>query len=135
MARPGAPRDRGKERFWRRLLRLWQFSGRSVRGFCAEHHVSEALFFAWRRTIAQRDQEQRQRHAAVGDAAVHAAAHQATPARAAFVPLRVIGSGTPDSASAFEVALGDGRSVRVPAGFDPASFRQLLAVLQESPSC
>jgi hypothetical protein len=135
MARPGAPRDRGKERFWRRLLRLWQRSGRSVRGFCAEYHVSEASFFAWRRTIVQRDQEQRQRHAAACDSAVHAAAHQATPARASFVPLRVIGTATPDLATAFEVVLGDGRSVRVPAGFDPASFRQLLAVLQEPPSC
>ena len=133
MAGPGAPRDRGKERFWRRLLRLWQRSGRSVRGFCAEHYVNEASFFAWRRTIAQRDLEQRQRNSDAGGTVAHA--HQAAPARAAFVPLRVIGTATPDSANAFEVVLGDGRSVRVPAGFDPASFRQLLAVLQESPSC
>ena len=135
MARPGAPRDRGKERFWRRLLRLWQRSGRCVRGFCAEHRVSEASFFDWRRTIAQRDREQRQRQAAAADVAVHPAAHQATPGRPTFVPLRVIGTVTPDVPSTFEVVLGDGRSVRVPAGFDAASFRQLLAVLQELPSC
>jgi hypothetical protein len=40
MSRRG-DRDLGKERFWRRMLRRWQMSGRTVRDFCAEHGVSE----------------------------------------------------------------------------------------------
>ena len=119
MTRPGAPRDYGKEQFWRRLLRLWQNSGRTVRAFCAEHGVSEASFFAWRRTIAEREQ----RPAAPPDAS------------AAFVPLRVIATPTPEPARSFEVVLNDDRVVRVPAGFDPASLRQLLAILHEVRPC
>ena len=117
MARPGAPRDHGKEQFWRRLLRLWQNSGWTIRAFCAEHGVSEASFFAWRRTIAERDQEQAAR----------------PEAAAAFVPLRVVP--TPEPARCFEVVLNDDRVVRVPAGFDPASLRQLLAILHEERPC
>ena len=56
MSRQGK-RDVGKERFWRRALRQWRRSGLSVRAYCAEHGLTEALFYAWRRVIAQRDQE------------------------------------------------------------------------------
>ena len=119
MARSGAPRDHGKEQFWRRLLRLWQGSGRTIRAFCAQQRVSEASFFAWRRTIAQRDQRQ---------------AAQAQAA-ATFVPLRVIATSTAAPARSFEVVLNADRVVRVPAGFDPASLRQLLAILTEERPC
>lgn len=119
MARPGAPRDHGKEQFWRRLLRLWQNSGRTVRAFCAEQGVSEASFFAWRRTIAQRDQ----RPAAPPECA------------ATFVPLRVIATPAPEPARPFEVVLNDDRVVRVPPGFDPASLRQLLTILEAERPC
>jgi len=56
MARRGE-RDRGKERFWRRLVRQWRSSGQSVRGYCAQHGLSEPAFYAWRRTIAARDRQ------------------------------------------------------------------------------
>jgi len=39
------------------------------------------------------------------------------------------------AAASLEVVLADGRVVRVPAGFDAATLRQLLAVLAETPSC
>ena len=87
--------------------------------FCAEQGVSEASFFAWRRTIAERDQQ------------------QPTPPQspATFVPLRVIATPAPQPARPFEVVLNDDRVVRVPAGFDPASLRQLLAILHEERPC
>ena len=56
-------RDFGKERFWRRTLRQWRRSGLSVRAFCAEHVLAEASFYAWRRIVAQRDQESAPVHA------------------------------------------------------------------------
>lgn len=119
MARPGAPREHGKEQFWRRLLRLWQGSGRTIRAFCAEQGVSEASFFAWRRTIAERDQP-------------HAVPPESAPA---FVPLRVIATPAAQPARPFEVVLKDERVVRVPVGFDPASLRHLLAILEEERPC
>ena len=50
-------RDRGKEQFWRRTLRQWRRSGLSVRAYCAEHGLAEPSFYAWRRIVAERDQE------------------------------------------------------------------------------
>lgn len=114
-------RDRSKERFWRRVMRRWRRSGLSVRGYCLEHGLAVSAFYFWRRTIAERDRQvNRQRH--------HGPRRR--PRRAGpplFLPLQVA------SASVLEIVLGPGRVVRVPAGFDPATLRQLLAVLEERP--
>jgi hypothetical protein len=126
MARQGMRPDGGKERFWRRLLRLWRRSELTARAFCDQHGVSEPSFYAWRRTIAQRDEQRRQRQTNTP-----AADDSCATSQPVFVPLRVV----PTAAGmAFEVVLGQGRVVRVPAGFDAASLRQLLAILEE-PSC
>jgi transposase-like protein len=128
MARRGARRDRSKERFWRRLLRLWRRSGQTIRDFCAEHEVSEPSFFAWRRMIAERDQQRRRR-----DNPNSKASAEPLPKaneQPAFVPLRVVSTDM-----AFDVVLKGGRVVRVSAGFDAASLRRLLAVLEEERPC
>jgi transposase-like protein len=126
MARRGARRDPSRELFWRRLLRLWRRGGRTIRDFCAEHEVSEPSFFAWRRLIAERDQQRQLR--ADGDGGPHVP----SGSQASFVPVRVV----PTAASmAFEVVLHGGRVVRVPAHFDAASLRQLLAILEEERPC
>ena len=44
-----------KERFWRMQVRRWRTSGLSVRDFCAEQGLSEPSFYAWRRTLAERE--------------------------------------------------------------------------------
>ena len=124
-------RDRGKERFWRRALRQWRRSGLSVRAFCVEHGVTEASFYAWRRIVAQRDQESAPVHAKPKRDRVR----HATPANddvPVFVPLRVIDVATQ---AAFEVVLERGRVVRVLRGFDTETLRQLLAVLEEERPC
>jgi hypothetical protein len=93
----------------------------TIRDFCAEHEVSEPSFFAWRRTIAERDRQPgRPRASADGDG-------EKTQDSPAFVPLHVVS--TP-AGTALEVVLRDGCIVRVPAGFDPATLRQLLAILE-----
>ena len=134
MERRGAPRDLGKERFWRRLLQLWRRSGRSIRAFCAEHRVREGSFHAWRRTIADRDRQLATQPEGLSGSR-HVAPHQVTAGQATFVPLRIVPTPAGDPSRAFEVVLSDDRVVRVPAGFDPASLRQLLAILQEQPRC
>src|SRR2546425_536378 len=94
-------RDRGKEQFWRRILRVWQRSGLGVRDFCAEHGITEASFYAWRRIVAERDQES----ARVRAKAERDSGHRAVPGSddaPVFVPLRVIDVSTQ---VAFEVVL------------------------------
>lgn len=126
MAR-GGERDGGKERFWRRVVRQWRGSGQTVRDFCRGRSLSEPSFYAWRRTIVARDHEAR-RPAAPGGLTSPDAANRGTPL---FVPVRVAAPAT----ASLELLLGPNRVVRVPAGFDPATLRQLLAVLEEAPSC
>ncbi len=118
-------RDRGKEQFWRRTLRQWQRSGLSVRAFCTEHGISEPSFYAWRRIVSQREQESARDRTEAQQAS--APANDDAPV---FVPLRVIDA---SSQPAIEVVLERGQVVRVVRGFDVATLRQLLAVLEERP--
>ena len=126
-------RDRGKEQFWRNLLRQWQRrqrKGERVREFCAEHGVSEPAFYAWRRTIARRDREAPLPPASANRLARPVGADHAAGVPT-FVPLGVATTMT----EPLEVVLSQGQVVRVPPGFDADTLRQLLAVLREEPSC
>lgn len=139
MARRGE-RDRGKERFWRRVLRQWRGSGQSVRAFCATHQLSEASFYGWRQTIAARDRQaaprprpdtRRVARATPGEQRGNGVAARRDRHLPVFVPVRLAAP----AASTLEIVLPDGRVVRVPADFDSATLRQLLAVLDEAPPC
>lgn len=107
----GKPSDARKERDWRRLIQLCKNSGLSVRTFCASHYITQASFYAWRRELQQRD------------------------ASTAFVPVRVVTDDQPAPSTPIEILLTDGRSVRISPGFDPATLRQLLVVLQDATLC
>jgi hypothetical protein len=109
---PGRARDERKERQWRRWLSQWRASGLSVRAFCAQHGLADANFYRWRRVLERRAREQ-----------------------PAFVPVQIVGDTPPPQASALELLLPDGRGVRVAPGFDEATLRRLLAVLQEGGAC
>jgi hypothetical protein len=108
----GKPRDPRKERQWRRWIQLWQRSGLTVRAFCERHHLAQPSFYCWRRELQQRD-----------------------AVAATFVPVHVVPDEPPVSATHLEVLVAGGRRVRIASGFDPATLRQLLAVLEEAPSC
>jgi len=127
----GRNRNPGKERFWRRMVREWRRSGLCVRAFCARHGLSEPSFYAWRRIVAERDQESAQVRAKPERDGVCRAAPAGDDAPV-FVPLRVIDVATQ---VALEVVLERGRAVRVLRGFDPDTLRQLLAVLEEERPC
>ena len=107
---PGRVRDERKERQWRRWINDWRASGLSVRDFCARHGLATASFYNWRRALERRVAEE-----------------------PAFVPVQVVADAVPAQASALEVVLVDGRAVRVAPGFDAATLRQLLAVLEGRP--
>jgi hypothetical protein len=113
-------RDPAKERYWRRLLRLWRASGLNGRDFCAQQRLSEPSFYAWRRELARRDQQRQ---------APQAGAAAATPA---FVALAV--AADPVSPPAIEVVVAERRLLRVRPGFDAELLRQLVRLLEE-PSC
>jgi hypothetical protein len=109
---PGRARDERKERQWRNWIGEWRASGLSVRAFCDRRGLAIPSFYAWRRTLERRAAE--------------------VPA---FVPVQVVADGVPAQASALEVVLHDGRAVRVAPGFDAATLRRLLAVLEGERPC
>jgi hypothetical protein len=110
---PGRTRDEQKERQWRRRIDQWRTSGLSVRAFCARYGLATASFYNWQRVLQRR----------------------AADAQPAFVPVQVVTDAVPAQASALELALADGRTVRVAPGFDAATLRQLLAVLEGGGPC
>lgn len=102
-----------KQRFWRRQVRRWRRSGLSVRAFCAELGLSEPSFYAWRRTLAERE---------------------ATAVQ--FVPLTVTpeartATAAEGSAGAVELVLDAGRRLHIGPGFDGPTLVRLLALLEE----
>ena len=116
MSRRGSINRATKEQFWRDAVQRWRQSGLSVRDFCSAKNLSEQSFYWWRRTLAARDQHR----AATTPARTPRAGNQPL-----FVPVGVVPSST------LELVLGHDRIIRVPTGFDAATLRQLLAVLEE----
>ena len=106
----GRARDERKERQWRQWITEWRASGLSVRAFCDRRGLATPSFYHWRRLLERRAAE-----------------------KAAFVPVQVTAEAVPALATALEVVLTDGRMVRVAPGFDAATLRQLLAVLEGRP--
>jgi hypothetical protein len=115
--------DGGKESYWRGVLQHWRRSGQTVRSYCREHVLSEPSFYMWRRTIEQRDRQ-------AARSCRHRRATHHRDGGPTFVPVTLLAP-----APALEVVLGDGRTIRVPAGFDAATLQRLLAALDETPSC
>jgi hypothetical protein len=110
----GQPHEPRKEQFWRDHLRRWQRSRLSVRAYCAQHHLAEPSFYAWRRTLARLRPGTR------------------APAPLTFVPLPLTPQ-TPAPAPLLEVVLRNGRRLRLDPGVPAAVVRDLLAVLEEVP--
>lgn len=105
----GRPRDPDKEQFWRDTIARWQQSGLSIRAFCQRHHLTDTQLHAWRRRLRLRD-------------------------ATAFLPVHLLADTTP-APTTLELVLPGGRSLRIAPGFDPATLRQLLAVLEEDRVC
>jgi transposase-like protein len=106
-------RDPEREAFWRGALKRFDGSGLSVRAFCQRERLTESAFYAWRRTIAQRDGDRRQR---------------GTPGRPSFLPLRVTHHAAPDSSISIELA--GGRVLRLPDSTSPERLAALIHALE-----
>jgi hypothetical protein len=122
----GKLRDASKERYWRELVRRQRDRGETVAGFCAREGVSVHQFYWWKRTLRTR-----KRGATPGRgraAASQDAAGEGQPAVKAFFSVRLPFS----TAAPIELVHSGGWVVRVPAGFDPQSLRQILATLDSA---
>jgi hypothetical protein len=113
----GKPRDPQKERFWRQAIRRWRKSGLTARAFCLENELSQDRLYAWQRILAQRDAE------AIPFAQVHVLADETSNPFASAI------------GAAFELVLANYRVLRIGTGFDAATLRRLLPLLEEDAPC
>lgn len=71
-------RDVAKEAYWRKVLGQFSGSGLSVREFCKREQLTESAFYAWRRTIGERDDARTPRPAFVPAVVTKEAAHKSS---------------------------------------------------------
>ncbi len=102
-------RDIGKEAQWRGVLKRYSVSGLSVREFCRQENLTEASFYAWRRTIRERD----------GNGETVAPA---------FVPAVVTGESAQDVTIAIE--LSGGCTLRLPEAISASRLAEFVHALE-----
>src|ERR1700728_2409290 len=115
--------DPRKQQFWLEHCRRCQDSRLSVHDYCQRHGLGEASFYAWKRTLQRRG---------LLTAGTHTDSPQAMAKAPFFVPVTVAAA-TTSGAGGIDLVLPDGLTVRVAAGFDATTLRQLLALLREQP--
>lgn len=113
MARANAACEERRRR-WTELVAKWQGSGSSQAVFCRENGLNANTFNFWKlRVLRQRPGTRRMLEATADD-------------DSKFIPVRV----ATQSFCAFEVCLRSGHTIRIAPGFDKASLRCLIGVLE-----
>ena len=108
----GQQRNPAREAMWRARLARHGKSEMSVREFCEQERVPESAFYAWRRTIRQRDA-------------------QPSTSRPAFVPLVVQGEQAPADGQVI-VELRGGRVLRLPPSMPPAQLAAVVHAIEQT---
>ena len=129
MAGRKGQRDVEKEQFWRRIIAGHASSKLSVRGYCAQHGVSEPSFFAWRRELAGRERESSQSSRPTRRPTRSKAATK-QPSAARFAKLHIVPSELLGSAASIEIVLPTGVGVRIGRGVCRQTLADVLAVLE-----
>ena len=106
-----------RERHCRKLVAEQPRSGLSIQAFAEKHGMSAGAFAYWRRKVAR-------------DGVVGPRRGRRAPAQPQFVQVSVAGTATaPTAAVAYEILIGNGRVLRVPADFDEDRVAALLRLL------
>ena len=112
----GQQRNPAREAKWRQVLARHAQSGLSVRAFCRREGLPESAWYAWRRTIRERDTAGEARQLA---------------ARPAFVSLVVRPEGAASDAQAV-MELRGGRVLRLPASMPPAQLAAVVHAIEKA---
>ena len=113
--------DPQRRRHWEEVMRRWREGGQTVRAFCRAENLRESAFYFWRRELTRRRRR---------DPKPAAGANNAP----SFLPVHLVEPSAAEPARGVEIVLGQGRTLRVPPGFDRQTLADVLAVL-ELPSC
>lgn len=104
---------------WTQRVRKWRRSGLKAREFAASIGVKPSTLTYWAWRLGREAREHRARRP-------RRAARAAKPAK--FVEV-IAEAGALDERR-FELTLGNGRRLGIPAGFDPAALERLLGVVE-----
>ncbi len=110
-------RDAKREAFWRGVFQRYAASGLTIRAFCQREQLTESAFFAWRRTIRQRDAE-----------AKPPTDRRGRSQRPAFLPV-VLAEGN-GHGQAIVIELAGGRMLRWPASIDMERMSAFVQALE-----
>jgi hypothetical protein len=116
----GPARSRQREEFWRRIVTRQLASGLSIREWCERHEVTEASFYAWRRTLARRGILRSAR---------------SKKRRARIIAVEVADGPNTSVGSTPLGLVVNGFRIEIAAGFDEGTLRRLVSVLREPTSC
>ncbi len=96
--------NQDKYQFWQLHINAWKQSGMSQTDFCRRHELNIKIFGYWKRKLCSR------------------------PNGVNFVPVSIKPSHTASvkSVSSLKIVTGNGLSVEVNDGFNPATLRMLL---------
>lgn len=114
-------RDAGREAFWRDVLRRQAGSGLSVRAFCRRDKLGGSNLYAWRRTIAQRDQEKASSTKRKGKA-------KRPKSSPAFVPVAV--KGRLEDEAGIIIELDGWRRLRLNEAIEPERLASIVHALE-----
>jgi transposase-like protein len=126
--------DPQRQKYWEEVLRQWCEGGQTARAFCHAQNLPESAFYFWRRKLGQRGRHAHKRMPAALSGAL-AQANRTTPhgPPPAFLPVHVVEPSGAESARGVEILVTQGRTVRVPPGFDRQTLVDVLAVLEARP--
>ena len=96
---------------WADLVKEWEASGQSQRGFCAGRGIGQSTFRYWRRRLQGETSS---------DAEISGAR---------LVPVRVCAQGPSPGDSGLRLVLGNGLRIEVAPGFDAATLQRVVATL------
>jgi transposase len=115
-------RDGEQEAFWREVVQRHAASGISVRAFCRQQQLVESAFYAWRRTIAERD--------GGGPSGQSPPTPPWTPCRASSEFVQAVVTDLPAREASIALELAGGRVLRLPASTSVERLAQLIAALE-----
>lgn len=110
-------RDAKREAFWRGVFKRHAASGLTIREFCRQEKLTESAFFAWRRTIGERDAEAQSQTGRGGRSQ-----------RPAFLP--VVLADNNGHGQAIVIELAGGRVLRLPVSIDMERLSTFVQALE-----
>jgi transposase len=134
--------DPERERQWQAAVEQWRQSGQSVRDYCRVQGIKESAFYFWKRELTHRGEKRSRCRQPASKTPKHGGVavpsqpwSPAVPGRpqgdrARFLPVRLVPPAAEENSGGLEIALADGRVIRVRPGVDRQTLADVLAVLE-----